>query len=925
MQRRIVPIVLRALLALLTIATSASTMLAQSGVVRGKVVNAQGEALAGAVLTVDHTQVRTQSGATGSYRLVGIPAGAATIMVRLIGYAPKTLNVTVRSGESMTQDVTLDRSLQQLASMVVTGSRAQHQAAEELAVPVDVVTSETMEKQGTSELASILQSASPSINFPRQSITDADDIVRPFTMRGLSPDHTLVLVNGVRRHRTALVHTFAFGMPAGATGVDLNAFPASAIDRMEVLRDGAAAQYGSDAIAGVVNLHLKSGDFAPFLNADAGKYFVGEYPDDGNTVNLNGGWGMTLGRGSLGLFAEYRNRQPTNRAWPEAADQIVPGDADVVDANGNITQKNNAVKQPNHHLGDGLANDLLSFVDLRLPLNAAGTREVYGFGGYSYRIGTGNGFYRQGISDRNWPSIYPKGFLPEFRPDVTDWSAAGGLRGKKHGWTYDASASIGRNVFNYELRNTLNVSLGPCLTTACAPGVDGVLGNADDPGIPNSTHFNAGGLRGTEAGLTLDLSREMETMLPNPVHLALGVGIRRESFELVPGEKGSWVQGGHLNRYGDPAPPGSQVFSGFSPASAADASRSNASAYLELESDLTNSFLVNVAGRFENYSDFGSQLSSKVALRYQPASQLVFRAAFSTGFRAPSLAQSYYGSRITNFHLDPVTGKQAPFEVGIFPVNDPAAIALGAKPLTAETSVNFSGGMAWSASDKLSLTFDGYSITLNDRILLTSFLSGDAVEAILEAKGVAATSGQYFTNIVDTRTNGIDLTGNYQTALGTSGVLNVSTGVNYTTNRIIAQRDNPPQLAGSGAELVDMFSQIQIERERPDWRGTVTADYTRGRSSALVRVSYYGKFNSAPGLCSTCEQTFGARTLFDAEFGRQYGNVRWSLGVRNLLDTYPEKNSLDNGYGILPWAGASPFGYNGRFVYAKAQMTFDRR
>lgn len=913
------------LLTLSFLATSASMVFAQAGMVRGKVVDAEGAPIAGAILIVDHTQVRTQSSASGTYRLVGIPAGAATILVRLIGYTPATINVTIRAGETVAQDVTLKRSMTQLASMVVTGSRAQHQAAEELAVPVDVVSSETIQKQGTSELSSILQSVSPSVNFPRQSITDADDIVRPFTMRGLSPDHTLVLVNGVRRHRTALVHTFAFGMPAGSTGVDLNALPTSAIDRMEVLRDGAAAQYGSDAIAGVVNLHIKSGDFEPFLNADAGRYFVDEFPNDGNTVNLNGGWGMKLGRGSLGLFAEYRNRQPTNRAWPEAADQIVEGDADEVDANGNITKKNNSVDQPNHHLGDGLANDLLAFVDLRLPLNDEGTRELYGFGGYAYRIGTGNGFFRQGISDRNWPTIYPKGFLPEFRPDVTDWSAAGGLRGKGNGWTYDASASIGRNVFNYQLRNTMNVSLGPCLTTACAPGVDGILGNSDDPGIPNSTHFNAGGLRGTEAGLTLDLSRQLETMLPNPVNFALGVGIRRESFELVAGEKGSWVQGGHLNRYGDPASPGSQVFSGFSPAAAAAASRSNASAYLELESDLTTSFLVNVAGRFENYSDFGSQLSSKVALRYQPGSQLVLRTAFSTGFRAPSLAQSYYGSRITNFRLDPATGKQAPFEVGIFPVSDPAAIALGAKPLTAETSVNLSAGVAWSPNEKLSLMLDGYSITLNDRILLTSFLGGDEVEAILKAKGVAATSGQYFTNIVDTRTNGIDFTGNYHTVLGTSGVLTVATGVNYTTNEIVGQRDNPSQLAGTGAELVDMFSRIQIERERPDWRGTVTVDYTRGRSSALVRASYYGQFNSAPGLCGTCEQTFGARTLFDAELGRQYGNVRWSLGVRNLLDTYPEKNSLDNGYGILPWAGASPFGYNGRFVYTKAQVVFGRK
>ena len=218
------------------------------------------------------------------------------------------------------------RSTVQLAAVdVVVGSRASHKAADEIAVPVDIIPAEVIAQQGTSELSAILQNVSPSVNFPRQSVTDADDIVRPFTMRGLSPDHTLVLVNGVRRHRSALVHTFAFGEPAGATGVDLNAMPASAIERMEVLRDGASAQYGSEAIAGVLNLVIKDGQFAPFVNADFGRYMLKDYPDDGKTFNVNGGWGLKLGRGSLGLFAEYRNRQPTNRAWPEAADQIVRG------------------------------------------------------------------------------------------------------------------------------------------------------------------------------------------------------------------------------------------------------------------------------------------------------------------------------------------------------------------------------------------------------------------------------------------------------------------------------------------------------------------------------------------------------------------------------------------------------------------------
>lgn len=915
----------RLLVVVLASAVVAAPSFAQAGAVRGRVADSAGVALAGAILTVDGTQVRAQTGAAGTYQLVGVPAGSRTIRVRVIGFAPVTATVTVPASGAVTQDFTLRRSAQQIASAVVTGSRAQHTAAEELAVPVDVISAETIQKQGTTELAAILQAVSPSVNFPRQSVTDADDIVRPFTMRGLSPDHTLVLVNGVRRHRTALVHTFAFGMPAGSTGVDLNALPASAIDRIEVLRDGAAAQYGSDAIAGVVNLQLKQGEFAPFVTADFGRYVVGDYPDDGNTYNVNAGWGTALGRGHLGVFAELRNRQPTNRAWPEAADQIVPGDADEVDANGRIISKNNAVDQPNHRLGDGLADDKLLFLDFRLPLDDAGRKTFYAFGGFADRIGTGNGFYRQGLSERNWPQLYPKGFLPEFRPDVVDWSFAAGMKGESGAWTYDAALSAGANRFDYNLRNTLNTSLGPCLTVACAPGLDGILGNADDPGIPNSTHFFAGGLRAGETQVTFDVSRQIETSLPSPLTLSMGAVLRQESFELIAGEKGSWVNGGHVTQYGDPAPAGSQVFSGFLPSTAVEVSRDNVGLYAEAETDLTETVLANVAARFENYSDFGSQLSSKAAVRYQPAKQLVFRAAVSTGFRAPSLAQSNYGSRITSFKLNPATGQQVPFEIGIFPVDDPAAVALGAKPLKAETSVNLSGGAAWSPTEAVTMTLDAYSITLNDRILLTGFLGGAAIETILAGQGIQAEAGQYFTNIVDTRTDGVDLTANYRRTIGMAGVLNLNLGVNHTTNEIIGQRPNPAALAGTGAELVDMFMRIQIERERPDWRGTLTGDYTQGRNSVLVRALYYGKFSSAPGLCETCEQQFGARTLIDAEVGRQFGDVKWTLGVRNLFDTYPEKNTLDNGYGIFPWAGASPFGYNGRFVYTRAAMTIGSR
>jgi iron complex outermembrane receptor protein len=877
-------------------------------------------------VTVAKTTLRVTSGADGRYLVRGVPVGRQTLVARVIGFRPATAEVTVTAGQTATLDLSVARSFVQLAPIdVVVGSRAQHKAADEIAVPVDVFPAEVITKQGTTEVGAILQAVSPSVNFPRNSVTDADDIVRPFTMRGLSPDHTLVLVNGLRRHRTALVHTFAFGMPAGSTGVDLNALPASAIDRIEVLRDGASAQYGSDAIAGVVNLVIKDGVFDPFINADFGRYLVGHnFPDDGNTLNFNAGWGLKLGRGTLGLFTEYRYRDPTNRAWPEEADQLVPGDSDDVDDNGQIISKNNPVPQPNHHLGDGLAKDFMSFANLRLPINQSGSAEFYGFGGWTYRIGTGNGFYRQGLSARNWTQIYPQGFLPEFRPDVVDWSAAGGFRGVAEGWNYDLGASFGRNVFEYNLNNTLNVSLGPCLTAPCAPGLDGILGNADDPGIPNSRSFYAGGLRANELSLTLSLSKQVDLGLPDKVNVAAGAAYRRETFSLVAGEKGSWIQGGHLNVDGEVAPAGSQVFAGFHPNVATDQSRGNAGGYLDLETNLTEQLLVNAAARFENYSDFGSRFSWKGALRYQPAQQFVLRGALSTAFRAPSLAQSFYGSLITSFKLDPNTGRQVAYEIGIFPVGARAARALGSEPLKEEHSLNLSGGFAWSPTDQLNLTADAYLINLDDRILLTSFIGGDSVEKILTANGVQATAGQFFTNIVDTRTTGVDLTGNYRTTIGNSGALTWSAGFNYTKNKVVGQRPLPTELRGTGAELVDKFTKIQIERERPNWRGTLAANYTQQRFNALLRFSYYGKYSSAPGLCDACDQTFGGKGLVDLEVGRQFGDVRWSIGARNLFDVFPDQNSLDNGYGIFPWPGASPFGYNGRFVYVRAEAVIGK-
>lgn len=898
--------------------------LAQTGTIAGRVTDEDGEPIAGATVSLEGTDLRTVTNAQGEFVLQAVPAGSRTVRVEAVGHAARTEGVTVAAGIESREDFSLRTEAIEVERLnVFVGSRAEHSAADELAVPVDVYTSEDIRSHATPETSAILEELSPSVNFPRQSVTDATDIVRPFTLRGLSPDHTLVLVDGKRRHRTALVHIFGAGMGAGSSGVDLNALPASMIDRIEVLRDGAAAQYGSDAIAGVVNVVPRSGVFPLSIAATTGRYFPGDFDSDGTIWDLSGGIGLPLGGGSVSLFAEYRDRNATNRAGADPEDQIVEGDADVVDDEGNVIEKNNPVEQPNHHWGDGNQDDILTFVDLDVPVTADESTRVYAFGGYSFREGDGEGFRRQGISARNWPEIYPEGFLPTFDADVTDASAAGGLRGLAGGWSWDAGVSWGHNAFEYNLTNTLNVSLGPCLDVPCAPGLDGILGNADDPGIPNQTEFFAGELSLDEVVTSLDLSREFDVgFLASPLNLALGAAYRWEDYQIEPGEPASYIQGGHLNRDGEAAPPGSQVFSGFQVT--VDDSRSNFGVFADLEGNLTSKFLANVAARFESYSDFGEKLTGKLALRFQPTAQFVLRGAVSSGFRAPALSQVFYESTVTNFALGE-GGEPVPFEAGIFPVDHPAAIALGAEPLDEETSLNVSAGFAVTPAERLTFTADYFFIAIDDRILLSSEVGGDEIVEILEGAGVEGVqAARFFTNGLDTETRGIDLTARYLMPAG-PGTLDLSAIYNWTENEVTETRI-PPELEGTGAVLFSPFLEgglIELEKGRPEWRSTFEGVWSDEHLSFLGRLSLWGPFTSVLlGICGeACVQEYDAKTLLDLEAGYRFNDgFLLALGARNLLDEFPDRAIFDNSFGIFNFPSASPFGFNGRYLYVRTEI-----
>jgi len=897
---------------------------AQTGTITGRVAEKGGAPIAGAEVRVDSTQIHTSTDGDGRYSLREVPAGRRIVRTLMLGYKPLTHEVTVEAGATATVDFVLEETVLPSSGVeVVVGSRAKHTAADELAVPVDVYDHDVLVKQGTTETSQTLQALSPSVNFPRQTVTDATDVVRPFTLRGLSPDHTLVLVNGIRRHQTAVVNTFAYGTAAGSSGVDMNAIPSSAIERIEVLRDGASAQYGSDAIAGVVNVVMRRGVTPPFVNVTGGQYFSPDYPYDGGNVNVNGGWGLPLGQGSLNLSGEYLDRQPTNRAWADSSDVSGSGLNDIVGPDGKVIQKRNPVEQPNHHWGDGLERDALGTAFAHYPLGVSS--HLYAFGSYGHREGTGNGYRRYEGDDRNWPQIYALGFLPEFRPIVTDYSTAGGWKGEVRGWSVDAAASFGHNGFRYDLDHTLNASLGPSLTTPTAPGPDGIFGTPDDPGIPNQTSFFAGELHRDEFVASLDGDRELKLGLPYAVHTAFGAAWRRERWVTLPGERASWIDGGATSQNGNDTPGGSQVFPGFSPSDASDSRRENTGVYADLETNLSEQVLVNGAARYENYSDFGSVTTGKLAARYQPSPHVTFRAAASNGFRAPGLGQIHFSKVVTNV----IAG--VPEQVGVFPVDNPAAKALGAEPLKPEKSVNLSAGLAVTLLDNLNVTFDAYRITITDRILLGATFDDSTTARILGNAGFSGISGvQYFTNGLDTKTHGIDITADWRVLTAESRSFTLHGALNYGKNEITHVDPLPSVLSTSTDEkgLLDEVTRVAIEKERPDWRGTLTGEYTQSAWRGLARVSYYGKFSSAqPAFTDGYTENYPARTLVDVEGAYQLMQVEFAIGARNVFDTYPGKAQLDfnNNFGVFPWAAASPFGYNGRFLYTRASWALPRK
>lgn len=779
-----------------------------------------------------------------------------------------------------------------LDTVIVTGTRAADRTVLESTSPVDVLTAEDIRKAGVinGELGSALQALLPSFNFPRQSNSGGADHVRAAQIRGLSPDQVLVLVNGKRRHHSALVNTGS-KIGRGTTPVDFNAIPVSAIRRIEVLRDGAGALYGSDAVAGVVNVILDNTPEGGSIEASYGAHHtdlapIGRTLTDGQTGNVSGTVGTRLGEegGFLRVGLEYKERRGTNRA---GFDQIPPWDQ---------TPANLAVQgQRNYILGDGSSKDINAWLNTELPFGETST--FYAFGTYNQRDTEGANYFRYPDGEANWSEVYPNGYRPISIGENRDVQAVAGARGQWGDWTYDTSLDFGQNDFTYRMRDTLNASLGPT----------------------SPTRFKTADYQYAQTVGNLDVTRAFEASDSVSHTLGLGVEARHERYQTRPGDPASYAAGPFTDR-----PTGSQAGGGLTPQDAADLSRDVASAYASLSSQFGDHFSTDLAARYEHDDAFGGELTGKLGLRYEFTPAFALRASVSNNYRAPSLAQIGYESTSTGYNAagELVQGR-------LLSVNNPIARGLGAQDLKPEKSINTSLGFTSRIGENFDVSLDLFQIDIDDRIALSESITGDALTAYVQQQyGVAGLeSASFFVNAADTRTRGAEFVANWRRALG-DGQLQLTGTWAYAKTELQNVLPTPGALLALDPAYVlfGVEESNTLTDATPRTRAQLSAAWVNDRWSLSSRLSRHGSakrvFNFGGGFVP--EQTYQAEWQLDAEVAYQL-TPRWNvaIGGQNLTDNYPDRSNEDiHYYGNLPYDVLSPIGSNGAYWYGRVRYTF---
>jgi iron complex outermembrane receptor protein len=861
----------------------------------------------------------------GEYTLP-VPSGSHVVRVELQGYATLEQPVTVGTAPAALDFRLTEDKLGEVITIV--GARTPRSRLE-TSVPVDIITSDVLAESSQTETNQLLNVIAPSFSASHLTIVDGTDHIDPAELRGLGPEHVLVLVNGKRLHQSALVNIYN----GGTVGVDLNAIPTSAIARIEVLRDGASSQYGSDAIAGVINIVLKDEVNVVDLYSLTGI----TQGNDGAQFKLGANTGWKLGnRGFVNITGEFFSRGRTNRSKPWSG-PIFTSDATTDETNAELARR--GLLRENFTMDVGQAGALVGTTFLNAAYKLDDTFELHAQGGYTLRQGHASGFYRfpyqEGRVDLR---IYPDGFLPQINPLLNAWTATAGIRGKTGPWDGDLSVTYGGDQFHFFVDHSLNASLG----------------------LASPTHFDAGALNFRQTSVNFDGVRRIDQPVLKALSAVAGAELRHEDSHITAGQRESYELGPEVDSIGNPKSPGSQVFPGFQPADAKDYTRLSEAVYAGLESQPTARTNLDVGGRFEHYSDFGSTVTGKVdgrvAVVKEGDNEVALRGSASTGFRAPGLQQLGYSTIATQL----VGGVLTNFLVS--PNGSPVTDAFGAPHLKEETSVNFSGGFTARLLGNLSFSADYYHVTIKDRVVLTGLFGADndpmtlsknpfghAIADILRPfPGVS--DAQFFVNAVDTTTNGVDVVADYSHRLS-KGSLKATAAANFTNTTVDSVHVPQSMLdkfAGvdpNGEQVKSVFlsryGRNRLTDLLPRQKGTLGLRWDYAGWSIGARANYFGptEFRSddvdpdvtdpVTGKHPPADESFGAKVTVDADVGYRIGGLWWSVGATNVFNTFPDevkrpfnRNSETFLYTPAGLTAGAPYGTDGTFYYVRAEYRY---
>lgn len=814
--------------------------------------------------------------------------------------------------------------------VVGLGSRIPGRSSADLPVPVDTLSSEALSNTGHVEVGRMLQTLAPSFNFPSSTVSDGTDALRPATLRGLGPDQTLVLINGKRRHQSALIHINT-SVGRGTAGTDLNAIPAAAIERIEVLRDGAAAQYGSDAIAGVINIVLKESD-AGRVSLNYGEYAEG----DGETVNIDANKGFTFGSdGIVNLTANFRDRGHTNRAGLHGS-CLYASPCEDSDDNGIVEAgdpREITANRTTFRIGDAESQQFGFAANIKKGL---GNGEAYGFVTYSYRANESAAFFRHpGNSGGNPPlndgnAVIVDGFLPKIDSEIIDYSLNSGYQIEfDNDSTLDLSYTYGKNVIDYDTLDSVNGSYVNSLLYG--HGLSDAEIRASVPRRANAY----------ELELDLTTLNIDYTHAVGDLAYAAGAELRKDGYQVTPGNEYSYRDYDTVNGvslYATDAEAGIQGFPGIGPVSAVSESRSVWSLYVDTEYQVTDRLLASAAIRYDNFDDFGETFNYKLAANWVITDFLRLRGAASTGFRAPSMQQLYFNNVGTQFVTNPAdpSGPQIAVQRGTFRNDSSLASAIGIPALKEEESQNYSFGLVLEPLDDMTITVDYYSIDIEDRIVISKGLGkglSDDLDDALDAAG--ASQGQFFLNGADTETSGIDIVATYSNIEIGNGVLDLSLAGNFTETEVV---DLFTPIADVAATEIFSEQDISIIEEwQPKDRVNFTSTYSYGQITTVLAFNRYGEYTITDGGT----QTYGAEVLTDLSVRYELDNgISLSIGGNNIFDVTPDKNTIGNSRngaiedspggniivdspGVFTYSRRSaPFGFNGAYFYAGIAYNF---